>query len=94
MEGASADHAFCDQRKEPLNLIKPRSAGRRELKLEAAPAFRLEPSLDLCAPVRAVVVHNQVDFLISGKLSLQVVQEADELGCWGATERKIGLRRK
>lgn len=49
------------------------------MRVETASAFRLEPTLDFGTLVRAVVVHDQVDFLISGKLSLQVIEEADEL---------------
>jgi len=48
------------------------------MKVEAAPTFRLEPALNLCTLVRAVVIHDQVDFLIRRQISLQVVQEADE----------------
>ena len=79
VECASTDHPFRDQCKEPFDLIQPRTAGRREVEVEAASAFRLEPTLNLCALVRAVVVHDQVDFVIGGKLSFQVVEEADEL---------------
>src|SRR4051812_11636628 len=47
--------------------------------MEAASPFRLEPTLDLCALMSAVVVHDQVHFLIVGKLSFQVIEEAYEL---------------
>ena len=48
------------------------------MKVESAPAFWLEPALDLGALVCAVVIHDQVDFLIGGKVSLQVVEKTDE----------------
>ena len=64
---------------EPFDLIQPRTTGRGEVKVESAPPFRLEPALDLRALVCAVVVQDQMYFLIAGKLSFQVIQEANEL---------------
>ena len=79
MEGASANHSLRDQGKESLDLIQPRTTGGREMKMEAAPFFGLEPPLYLSTFVRAVVVHDQVDLLIPGKLAFQVIQKTNEL---------------
>ena len=76
---ATADHPSRDQRKESLDLVQPRTAGRSEVEMEAAPPFRLEPALHLCALVGAVVIHDQVHFLIVGQLLFQVIQKANEL---------------
>jgi hypothetical protein len=64
MEGASADPPFRNQGKEPFDLIQSRTAGRGEVKVEAPPAFRLEPALRFGALMRTVVVHDQVHFLL------------------------------
>src|SRR5687767_3544503 len=79
MEGAAADHASGDQGKEPFDLIQPGTAGRGEMEVESAPPFRLEPALDLCAFVRAVVIHDQVCLLVAGKFPFEVIQEAHKL---------------
>jgi len=47
--------------------------------MEATPFLRLEPPLDLCTFVCAVVVHDQVNFLIVRELPLQMIEEANEL---------------
>src|SRR6476620_7642928 len=49
------------------------------MKMEPAPFVRSEPALYLCAFMRAVVVHYQVDFLVAGKLAFQMIQEPYEL---------------
>ena len=46
--------------------------------MEPAAALRLEPTLNLCALMGAIVIHDQVDFLIGRELSLQVVKKPDE----------------
>lgn len=79
VEGTSTNHPSGDQSKESFDLIQPGTAGRCEVEVEAAPPFRFEPALDLSALVCAVIVHDQVHFLIVGKLPFQVMQEANEL---------------
>ena len=64
MEGSPPDHPRGDQGEETLNLIQPRTAGRGEMEVESVPLFRFEPALHLRTLVRAVVVHDEVYFLI------------------------------
>ena len=61
MESAAADHFVCDQAKPTLDLIEPRTAGRREMEMEAATLFGLEPALNSSALVGAVVVKDEMD---------------------------------
>jgi len=49
------------------------------VELEATSPPRLEPALNPCTLMGAVVIHDQVDFLIGRELSLQVVEKPDEL---------------
>lgn len=79
MEAPATDHPSADQGKESLDLVQPGTAGRGEMEVEAPPLLRLEPALDRRALVRTVVVHDQVHFLIVGKLLFQVIQEPNEL---------------
>jgi hypothetical protein len=51
----TSDHSFGDESKPTLHLIEPGTAGRREMKMEAAAFFAFAPSLDQRAFVRTVV---------------------------------------
>src|SRR5690606_18652347 len=79
MKCAAPDHPVSYQREESLDLIQPRTAGRCEVEMKAVASLRFEPALHFCTFVRAVIVHDQVDFLTLGKLAFQVVQEPNEL---------------
>ena len=46
--------------------------------METAPLLRLEPALNFCALMCAVVVHDQVHVLMGGKLSFQLVEKANQ----------------
>ena len=64
------------------------------MEMEAASPLRLEPTLDFGALVSAIVVNDQVSFLIVRKLSFQVIQEANELAAavefdWDAARTSI-----
>ncbi len=56
-----------------------RAAGRREMEMEPLPLSRLKPSLHLGAFVGAVVVHDEMHFLIGRELRFQMIEEAYEL---------------
>ena len=79
MERSSADHSPGDQSKEPFHLIQPGTAGRGEMEVESLALFRLQPTLDFGALVGAVVIHDQVHFLIGREILFEVIQESDEL---------------
>src|SRR5690242_14779985 len=78
MECSPADHSSSDQGKESFHLIQPGTAGGSEMVVESRALFRFQPTLYLGAFVAAVVVHNQVDFLVGRQILFQVIQEADE----------------
>jgi hypothetical protein len=57
-KGPATDHSVGDESKPTLHLIEPGTAGGREMKVEAAALFTFEPSLNLRAFVRAVVIQD------------------------------------
>ena len=75
VERTATNHPPGDQGKEALHLIEPGTAGGREMKMEPLPLLGFQPALYRLA----VVVQDQVDFLIGGKFLLQVVEKLDEL---------------
>ncbi len=75
MEGSAPNHWPGDDRKEPFHLVQPGTAGGCEMKVESAPLRRLQPALHLCAFVSAVIVHDEMHFLIGGELLFQMVEE-------------------
>ncbi len=79
VESASADHSSGNQSKETFHLIQPGTAGWREMEVESPPLLRLQPALHLGALMGAVVVHDQMDFLIGREVLFQVIEEFDEL---------------
>ena len=49
------------------------------MKVESPPFLRLQPTLHFGALVSAVVVHDQMDLLISRKLFFEMIEELHEL---------------
>lgn len=78
-EGAAADHSTCDKRKQTFHLVEPRTAGGSEVKLEAAPLFRFQPSLDDRTLMSGIVIQDEVNVLVRGQLFFQLVEKPDEL---------------
>ena len=78
-EGAAADHSTCDKPKQTFRLVEPRTAGGSEVKLEAAPLFRFQPSLDDRTLMSGIVIHDEVNVLVRGQLFFQLVEKPDEL---------------
>ena len=78
MKSPATNHPTSDHSKESLDLIDPGAAGWREVKVEPRPLLWLQPALDRFALVGAVVVQDQVDLLIGGKLLFQMVQKLNE----------------
>src|SRR6202012_2997491 len=64
---------------EPFDLVQPGTAGGGEMEVESLALLRLQPALHLGALMGAVVVHNEMDFLILGKLLFEMIQELHEL---------------
>ena len=64
MEGSAADHSSGDQGTEPFDLVKPGTTGGCEMEVKSLPLFRLQPALHLGALMGAVVVHDEMHFLI------------------------------
>jgi hypothetical protein len=76
MECSAADHSVGDEAEEVFDLVQP---GTGEVKVEAAPLFGLQPSLDHRAFVGGIVVHDEVNLLVRQDLFFQVVEEFEEL---------------
>ncbi len=49
------------------------------MEVESPPLLRLQPALHLCAFVGAVIVHDEMHFLIGRKLRFQMVEEPYKL---------------
>jgi hypothetical protein len=79
VECSSANHSSSDQSEKPFHLIQPGTAGWGEMEMETLTLLRLEPTLHFGALVGAVVVHDQVHFLIGREILLEMIQEPDEL---------------
>jgi hypothetical protein len=52
-----------------FNLIKPGTAGRREMEVEAAALPWFEPALDVSALMSAVIIKDKMDIQVLGLLS-------------------------
>src|SRR5437879_2107515 len=78
-ESAAADHSVGDESEKALHLIEPGTTGRCEVKVEAPPLFRLEPSLNDLAFMGGIVVHDQMHLLVRWHLFFQLVERFDEL---------------
>ena len=76
VERAAADRLGRDQREPTLDLVEPRTVGRREMQVEPWPAG--EPSLDFGVLVRAVVVADQVHVKVFRDVRFDVSQESQE----------------
>ena len=76
MERSPADHSFGDEGKEPFDLVQPGTACRGEMEAESLP---LQPTLHLGAFVGAVVVHDEMHFLIGRELFFEMIQKPHEL---------------
>ena len=94
MEGAATNHPAGDQREETLHLIEPGTAGGREVKMEPLSLLGLQPALHLLTLVGAIVVQDQMDFLVGRQFVLQVIQEFDELATAVAQALSISLQRR
>ena len=79
VEGASPDHLVGDEAEPPFDLIKPGTAGGREVEVETAASLWLEPVLDAGAFVGAAVIEDQMNVEIGRLLLFQLVEELDEL---------------
>ena len=79
VESSSTDHPSCNQSEESFDLIQPGTAGRGEVKEEAIALLRLQPALDIGAFMRAVVVHNEVDLLLSRQMLFEMIQETHKV---------------
>jgi len=49
------------------------------MEVESPSLFRLQPALDLCALMGAIVVHDEMHLLVGGKLRFQMIQELHKL---------------
>src|SRR5260370_19475771 len=78
-ESAAADHSVGDESEKAFHLIEPGTTGRCEVKVEAPPPFRLEPSLNSLAFMGGIVVHDQMHVLVRWHLFFQLVEKFDEL---------------
>src|SRR2546430_4393510 len=78
-ESAAADHSVGDESEKAFHLIEPGTTGRCEVKVEAPPLFRLEPSLNDLTFMGGIVVHDQMHLLVRWHLFLQLVEKFDKL---------------
>ena len=77
-EDAPPDRVPGDVREEALDEVQPRGTGRREVNGE--PAMAGQPSLDLGMLVCAVVVGDQMQRLVFGRLAVDLLQKFQPLG--------------
>src|SRR5207249_1947184 len=74
-EDSMAKPAFGEITKETFDHVQPRGTGRREVNVEALVPFH--PCLDVGMLVRGVVVTNDVNVFVSGRIPFDHVQESD-----------------
>src|ERR1700730_10518497 len=75
-EDASADALARDLGEEPLDEIEPRTGCRREMQLETLVPG--EPALHLLCLVRGVIVDDQMQIEMGGRLAVDLPQERQE----------------
>src|SRR6202035_5279008 len=76
VEDASADALARDLGEEPLDEIEPRTGCRREMQLETLVPG--EPALHLLCLVRGVIVDDQMQIEMGGRLAADLPQERQE----------------
>ena len=76
VEDASADALARDLGEEPLDEIEPRTGCRREMQLETLVPG--EPALHLLCLVRGVIVDDQMQIEMGGRLAVDLPQERQE----------------
>ena len=77
MEAAASDALARERREEILDRVQPGAGGRREM--EGPARMPREPRLDLWMLVSGVVVDHRLNQLAGRNVTLDGVEEADEL---------------
>jgi hypothetical protein len=80
VEDAAAERFVGELAEPAFDEVEPRARGRDEVEMEAG-VFR-EPRLDVGVFVGAVVVDDQVEFAVTGKLAVEGAEELEELSWW------------
>ncbi len=76
-EDSAPNRFVCEFREESLDHIQPRRRGRCEVAVE--PGMFGKPLFNLRRFMSLVVVQNQVDIQVLGRLTVDLAQEAQEL---------------
>jgi len=77
MEDTALEAPFCEFGEEAFDSVEPRAGCWREV--ENKPLVAIEPGPDVRMLMSGVVVEDDVDGLVCGDLSVDHIQEADEL---------------